>query len=378
MPEQFKVDDETDLNVTVKLRYEANDDTNAFTDDEKSKLSGIEAGAQVNPGNATTGAAGLMSAADKTKLDGVESSADVTDATNVAAAGAVMDGDFSANGIMARTGAGAYASRTITAGTLVTVTNGNGQSGNPTVGLANVATETVIGRVAASTGAASALSKTELTTLINTFTTSLSGAVPAASGGNTTTQFLRKDGTWAVPAGAGGITEIVAGTGIAVDDTDPEAPIVSIDAGSGIDEKTTIVGADKLLGFDSANGDEAVYFEADTVRSGLAASLVEVNAQTGTSYTLVLGDASKAITMTNAAANTLNIPTNASVAFPVGTVLAVYQGGAGVTTIDAASGVTLNGVSGGAGAVSAQYSGCSLLKIATDTWLVAGGIGTVA
>ena len=42
------------------------------------------------PGNATTSAAGLMSAADKTKLDGVEASADVTDATNVAAAGAAM------------------------------------------------------------------------------------------------------------------------------------------------------------------------------------------------------------------------------------------------------------------------------------------------
>jgi len=58
--------------------------------------------------NATTSADGFMSAADKTKLDGVETSADVTDATNVEAAGAVMDGDFSSNGIMTRTGAGSY------------------------------------------------------------------------------------------------------------------------------------------------------------------------------------------------------------------------------------------------------------------------------
>jgi hypothetical protein len=49
---------------------------------------------------ATTLAAGSMSAADKTKLDGIEAGADVTDATNVAAAGAVMtpaggsDGDL--------------------------------------------------------------------------------------------------------------------------------------------------------------------------------------------------------------------------------------------------------------------------------------------
>jgi hypothetical protein len=57
---------------------------------------------------ATTSAAGSMSAADKTKLDGIETSADVTDATNVASAGAVMDGDFTSNGFMKRTGAGSY------------------------------------------------------------------------------------------------------------------------------------------------------------------------------------------------------------------------------------------------------------------------------
>ena len=45
---------------------------------------------------------------DKTKLDGIEASADVTDATNVANAGAVMDGDFSSNGFMRRTGVGVY------------------------------------------------------------------------------------------------------------------------------------------------------------------------------------------------------------------------------------------------------------------------------
>ena len=47
-------------------------------------------------------------ATDGTKLDGIEAGADVTDATNVAAAGAIMDGDFSSNGFMKRTGAGTY------------------------------------------------------------------------------------------------------------------------------------------------------------------------------------------------------------------------------------------------------------------------------
>ncbi len=97
--------------------------------------------------------------ADGSKLDGIESGADVTDATNVAAAGAVMDGDFSSDGLMARTGAGAYASRTIT-GTAseIEVTNGDGDAGNPTIGLPNtisVATAIELGHASENTLTAS-------------------------------------------------------------------------------------------------------------------------------------------------------------------------------------------------------------------------------
>jgi hypothetical protein len=77
-------------------------------------------------------------ATDGTKLDGIEASADVTDATNVAAAGAIMDSDVSGNGLIARTGAGAYSERTIT-GTSneVSVSDGDGQAANPTIGIAD-------------------------------------------------------------------------------------------------------------------------------------------------------------------------------------------------------------------------------------------------
>ena len=53
--------------------------------------------------DATTSASGFMSSTDKTKLDGVETSADVTDATNVDAAGAVMEADFDANTVLIAT-----------------------------------------------------------------------------------------------------------------------------------------------------------------------------------------------------------------------------------------------------------------------------------
>jgi hypothetical protein len=54
----------------------------------------------------------FMSDAQESKLDGVEAAADVTDATNVEAAGAVMDSDFGSNGLMERTGSGTYGTAT--------------------------------------------------------------------------------------------------------------------------------------------------------------------------------------------------------------------------------------------------------------------------
>lgn len=103
-----------------------------------------------------------------------------------------------------------------------------------------------------------------------------------------------------------------------------------------------------------------------------------VNAQTGTSYTLVLADAGKLVTMASGSSNTIAIPLNSSVAFEVGTSIDVQQIGTGTTSIDGVAGVTVNGVSGGIGALTKRWGGVSLTKIGTDTWTVAGAIGTVA
>jgi hypothetical protein len=120
--------------------------------------------------------------------------------------------------------------------------------------------------------------------------------------------------------------------------------------------------------------------DAAAVRAniGAAALTPTVNAQTGTSYTLAATDAGAVVTMTNGSANLLTIPTNAAVAFPVGTILNVLQGGAGVTSVKGDTGVTFNGVSGGTGAITARWQGVALLKVATDTWIGSGSIGTVA
>jgi hypothetical protein len=109
-----------------------------------------------------------------------------------------------------------------------------------------------------------------------------------------------------------------------------------------------------------------------------AGSKVTLNAQTAT-YTAVLADAEqKLVTMSVASANDFLIPTNASVAFPVGTIINVIQIGAGQTTIKAVTSGTTTISSTGATATTpklrGQYSAASCIKVATDTWYVIGDI----
>lgn len=92
-----------------------------------------------------------------------------------------------------------------------------------------------------------------------------------------------------------------------------------------------------------------------------------------TNYTLVLGDGGTAVEMTNAAAITLTVPPDSSVAFPVGTIIEVAQLGAGPVTVTAGAGVILQSADGLV-KTRAQYSAVSLRKRATDSWLLAGDL----
>ena len=157
--------------------------------------------------------------------------------------------------------------------------------------------------------------------------------------------------------------------------------------GTGIPESIIAAKGDILTG--TANDTPAVLtvgadgttLVADSAAAtGLAWALgnpVSLNAQTAT-YTVVLGDAYKLVTMSVASANDFQIPTNANVAFPTGTIINVIQIGAGQTTIKAVtSGTTTissTGATATAPALRAQYSAASCIKVATDTWYVVGDI----
>ncbi len=102
-----------------------------------------------------------------------------------------------------------------------------------------------------------------------------------------------------------------------------------------------------------------------------ASPTISINAQTGTTYTLVLTDASKLITMTNTSGITLTIPLNSSIAFDIGTQILITQLGTGNVTVAVTSGVTLRSAASDVN-LNQQYSVASLIKIASDTWLLTG------
>ena len=102
-----------------------------------------------------------------------------------------------------------------------------------------------------------------------------------------------------------------------------------------------------------------------------------INTQTGTTYTVVAADAGAFITMNNASASTLKIPTDASVNFAIGSVLTAYNLGAGVVTTSAVTSGTTTIVSAGASSAAptiAQNKAISCTKIAANSWVALGGI----
>lgn len=96
-----------------------------------------------------------------------------------------------------------------------------------------------------------------------------------------------------------------------------------------------------------------------------------LNTQTA-SYQLVLADRDKRIEMDLAGANNLTVPANATVAFPIGTLIPISQKGAGRTTIVAAGGVTIRTRS--TLLMRGQYANAWLRKRATDEWVLFGDL----
>lgn len=101
-------------------------------------------------------------------------------------------------------------------------------------------------------------------------------------------------------------------------------------------------------------------------------SPVSPNVQTG-NYSLALSDVGNAVEVSSASNLTVTVPAEATVAFPIGSVVEVGRYGTGTVTIAAAGGVTLRSP-GAALGLRAQYSTATLRKRAADDWSVAGDL----
>ena len=126
-------------------------------------------------------------------------------------------------------------------------------------------------------------------------------------------------------------------------------------------------------------GSGTLQYNGSEVALASAITTSTENAQTGTSYTLVLTDAGKTVTMTNSSSNTLTVPPNSSVAFPTNTRIDIIQYGTGQTTIAAGSGVTIYkyAIASGTNAkLAGQYAAGTLWKKSTDTWVLVGNLTT--
>ena len=138
-----------------------------------------------------------------------------------------------------------------------------------------------------------------------------------------------------------------------------------------------------ILGIDLPDDTDLVKDGAAAIRTvgnGFddALAKVVINSQTAT-YTVVLADNKNTlVTMNVATANDFLIPTNANVAFPIGSIINVVQTGVGKTTIEAVTPGTTTISSTGATAAApelrTQFSAASCVKVATDSWIIFGDI----
>ena len=146
---------------------------------------------------------------------------------------------------------------------------------------------------------------------------------------------------------------------------------ISVAPASGIDATAIADGSVTSTEFQYIN---SLTSNAQTQIDSKTNKLITTNRQTA-SYTLVLSDADKLVEMNVASANNLTVPPNSSVAFSTGTQILLAQYGAGQTTVVAGSGVTIRS-NGGKLKLNAQYSGATLIKIASDEWYLFGDIAS--
>lgn len=128
-----------------------------------------------------------------------------------------------------------------------------------------------------------------------------------------------------------------------------------------------IAALDQRQSFATASASVLGRRQLDDLLLGYAPNVLTIETVAGTTYILDADDVWRHLRFTNAGAVTLTVPTNASIALPIGSRIRCTQAGAGVVTLAPAVGVTLNSRDA-ALASAGQFAVFEIEKVATDEW----------
>jgi hypothetical protein len=211
------------------------------------------------------------------------------------------------------------------------------------------------------------LSSAQASNLFST-TTTAAGLTPGSNGAGATS-YLNGAGAWVVPSFQPLDSDLTTLAGLTATTNNMIVAVSSAWASRTPAQVKTTLALDNVTNTSDAN--KPVSTAQQTALDLKQDKSQTINAQTGTTYTLVLTDAGKIVTLSNAAAITVTVPTNASVAFPIGTAIDFIQLAAGQFTITGAGPPTIS-KSMATAKSRAQYSVMTLIKTATDTWVLTG------
>lgn len=216
---------------------------------------------------------------------------------------------------------------------------------------------------------------------LGTIATQASSAV-SISGGTITgiTDLAVADGGTGSSTAANARTALGLAIGTDVQAYDPElaalagltsaADKIPYFTGSGTAALTTYTAAGRAMDGAADAAAQAVLLGAEVYKQ-----VQTVNAQTGTTYTLVAGDAGKLVTLSNASAITLTVPQDSDATIAVGSYVDLWQLGAGQVTVAAGTGATLR-VGGLTAKARAQYSSLGVQKVSANTWRLYGDMAS--